>query len=233
MQGILGWIEANHELVSLLVGLGTLLVWVTYLHAFLASYRRQRTGTILITVGQGRGLDGHCLVTNMGAEPVYIFALIARVESQREVRSRAVTELEGEQWSEPSDLRLWTRQGPLNSGELRDMGSFRGMVNHVLDMDTDTEPDNDGLGRHTAGLRSVAITVIAVHGSEDLPMGAERAFDVVETGSGLRLRPRSHAARQIRSRRERRRLARLLDDPHEPDGPPSAAGCNGAGANRT
>jgi hypothetical protein len=217
MEPILEWIVANHELASLSVSLGTLLVWVTYLQVFLASYRRQRTGTILITLGQGRGLDGHCLVTNMGAEPVYILALIAHVEGPGGVRSCAITELEGEQWSEPSDLRLWTRQGPLDSGELRDMGTLQGMVEHVLDAGPGKDADNDGPGR-TAGLRSVVLQVIAVHGSEDLPMGAERAFDIVADGGAVQmLRPRTHGARQIRSRRERRRLLRLLE---EDAGPP-------------
>lgn len=210
MQGTLEWIDVHHEAASLLVAVGTLLVWVTYLHAFLASYRRQRTGTILITIGDGRGFDGHCLVTNMGAEPVYIHALIAQVEGRRGLHSRAITELEGEQWSEPSDLRLWTRQGPLGSSRLRDMGTFRSMVNHVLDAGAGTAPD-DNPERHTAGLRTVLIRVIAVHGSEDLPIGAERMFDVVEDASGATLRPRSYGTRQMRSRRERRQLARLLD----------------------
>ncbi len=212
MQPLLDWIVANHELASLLVSVGTLLVWVTYLQVFLASYRRQRTGTILITLGQGRGLDGHCLVTNMGAEPVYILALIARVQDHERVRSCAITELEGEQWSEPSDRRLWTRQGPLDSGELRDMGRLQSMVDHVFDAGAGEDADRRDSDRRVEGLRSVAIQVIAVHGSEDLLIGAERAFDVVRTASGLTLRPRTHGARQIRSRRERRRLARLLDE---------------------
>lgn len=212
MERILEWIVSNRELASLLVSLGTLLVWVTYLQVFLASYRRQRRGAILITLGQGRGLDGHCLVTNMGAEPVFILALIAQVEGDGGVRSRAVTELEGEQWSEPSDLRLWTRQGPLDSSKLRDMGALRSMVNHVLDADAGTGPGNGAPEQAVTGLRSVLIRVIAAHGSEDLPIGAERAFEVVDDGTEPTLRPRSHSTRQIRSRRERRRLVRLLEE---------------------
>lgn len=216
MERFLEWVSSNHELASLLVSGGMLLIWVTYLQVFLAGYRRQRRGAILITLGQGRGLDGHCLVTNMSAEPVYILALIAQVEGQDDVRSRAITELEGEQWSEPSDLRLWTRQGPLDSSELRDMGTLRSMLNHVLDADAVAASSEEDRERLADGLRSVVIRVIAAHGSEDLLIGAERAFDVARDGSGLTLRPRSHGTRQIRSRRERRRLSRLLDEHADP-----------------
>lgn len=212
MQPFLEWLASNHELATLIVSLCTLLVWVTYLQVFLAGYRRQRRGAILITVGQGQGLEGHCLVTNMGAEPVYILALLAQVESRDGVCIRAITELEGEQWSEPSDLRLWTRQGPLDSSELRDMGTLQSMVNHVLDVANDTESGSEASERRGAGLRSVLIRVIAMHGSEELPIGAERAFDVVGDGAGATLHPRSYGTRQIRSRRGRRQLTRLLDE---------------------
>jgi hypothetical protein len=210
MQPILEWLASNHELAALVVSLCTLLVWVTYLQVFLAGYRRQRRGAILITVGQGHGLEGRCLVTNMGAEPVYILALLAQVESRDGVCIRAITELEGEQWSEPSDLRLWTRQGPLDSSELRDMGTLQSMVNHVLDAGAGAHAGNEGPEQRAAGLRSVLIRVIALHGSEELPIGAERAFDVV--GDGATLHPRTYGTRQIRSRRGRRQLTRLLDE---------------------
>lgn len=208
MARVFDWLGAHHEALAVLVSLGTLLVWVTYLQAFLASYRRQHTGTLLITLGQGRGLEAHCLVTNMSAEPVYVLSLIARVESDACVRSRAITELEGEPWKEPSDLRLWTRQGPLDSGGLRDMGTFDDIVDHVLAAGRATGRDADG---RAIGLRRVVVQVIAVHGAEDLPVGAERAFEIVGNGPGLVLRPQSAGARQIRSRRERRQLLRLLE----------------------
>lgn len=212
MERTLEWLASNHELAALIVSLCMLLVWITYLQIFFAGFRRQRRGSILITLGQGEGLDGHCLVTNMGAEPVYILALIAQVEGDCGVRSRAITEPEGERWSEPSELHLWTRQGPLDSSELRDMGALRSMVDHVLGAGAGIEPDDRDPRRSTAGLRSVVIRVVAMHGSEDLPIGAERAFDIVQGGADPKLHPRTYGTHQIRARRERRRLTRLLDE---------------------
>src|SRR5690606_24096539 len=109
-------------------------------------------------------------------------------------QSCAITELEGEEWSEPSDLRLWTRQGPLDSGALRDMGGLQGMVDHVLAAHAGTDADSKHTGHNTAALRSVVIQVIAMHGGEDLPIGAERTFDVLAGGTGPALRPRTHGA---------------------------------------
>ncbi len=209
---MIDWIVANHELASLIISAGTLVVWVSYLQVFLASYRRQRRGAILITLGQQRGPDAHCLVTNMGAEPVYIVALIVQVEDADGTRSRSITEPEDESWSEPSDLRLWTRQGPLDSGDLRDMGSIKGIVEHVQGLPPGPEPPATRPAGHLAGLRSVHIQVIAVRGGDDLPVGAERTFEVVDSRDGPTLRSRSTGARQIRSRRERRQLVQLLQD---------------------
>lgn len=92
------------------------------------------------------------------------------------------------------------------------MGTFGSIIDHVLGTVQDTDADTNASGRRAAGARRVVIQVIAVHGAEDLPLGAERAFDVVGAGSGSTLRPLTLGARQIRSRRERRRLSRLLED---------------------
>lgn len=202
------WILEHRELISLLVTVGTLVVWVVYLQVFLASYRRQRKPTILINLGQGRGLDAHCLVTNMSAEAIYIHALIARIEGPDGTLACSITELDNETWSDPSEIRLWTRQGPLKAGHVRDMGSVQAIIDHVMESAPKGGPSLDlGDGRH-----SLELKVIAVHGSEDLLAGARRTFDIIQHEDRPALRPRSYGATQIRSRRERRQMERSLAD---------------------
>ncbi|MCE7032922.1 hypothetical protein LY625_09910 [Lysobacter sp. GX 14042] len=208
----MSWLIEHRQLITLLVNVGMLVVWITYLQVFLAGFRRQRKPTILINVGQNRGLDAHCLVTNMSAEPIYIHALVAILEGPGGVVTCPVTELDGEDWSGPSDLRLWTRQGPLASAQIRDMGTMKAIIDHARKTISNEEGDPQAI----AELRTLEIQVIAVYGSEDLPVAARRRFDLVRGDDGEpALRPQTYAARQIRSRRERRQIARTLAD-----GPP-------------
>lgn len=202
------WILEHRELISLLVTVGTLVVWIVYLQVFLASYRRQRKPTILINLGQGRGLDAHCLVTNMSAEAIYIHALIARIEGPEDMLVCSITELDNESWSDPTELRLWTRQGPLKAGNVRDMGSVQAIIDHVME----SAPEGGSSLEPGAGRHALELKVVAVHGSEDLLVGAKRAFDIILHDGGLALRPCSYGATQIRSRRERRQMERSLAD---------------------
>lgn len=200
------WITEHRELISLFINIGMLVVWITYLQVFLAGFRRQRKATILVTVGQGSGLDAHCLVTNMSAEPIYIHALVATLEGPDGAMTCPITELDGEEWAEPSELRLWTRQGPLESGHIRDMGTMQTIIDHVCK----AQQSAQGPALPVGEARALEIQVVAVYGSEDLPVAAKRRFDIVHGNGTPAVRPLSYGARQIRSRRERKRLARAL-----------------------
>src|SRR5690606_13490984 len=81
---------------------------------------------------------------------------------------------------DPSETRLWTRQGPLKAGHVRDMGSVQAIIDHVMESAPKGGPSLDlGDGRH-----SLELKVIAVHGSEDLLAGARRTFDVIQHERG-------------------------------------------------
>lgn len=204
----MGWLRAHHEIIALFISAATLIVWIAYLQVFLASYLRQRKAAILITTGQGRGPDAHCLVTNMSAGPVYIHALVATLEGPGGRRACPITELDGEEREAPSELQLWTRQGPLESGDIRDMGSMRALIDHAL---AAREPGEPRLQPGT-DLRTLEIRVLALHGSDGLPVAARRRFDLGREGGTLTINPQGYAAEQIRSRHERKRLARELSD---------------------
>lgn len=194
------WIASNHQVISALVNIAMLFVWIAYLQVFVSSYRRQKRSNILINRGAGSGLEARCLISNMSAEAIYIESLIVSVETTDGQWSRPVTELlEGR-----SDLELATRQGPLQAGQLIDVGSFQSLIQPVLQSGT-------GLGGAAASsgldnLVAFEIKVIAVHGSEDLLSGAARRFDVIRRQDRLLLKGHAVATHQIRSRRERKRL---------------------------
>ncbi|WP_218014232.1 hypothetical protein, partial [Rubellimicrobium roseum] len=123
--------------------------------------------------------------------------------------SHAVTEIEDlEEWKGPTDLNLWTRQGPLNPGSVRDMGTFRGMLGHALRAKQDPS-DRSAMHASVPGVASieqVRVTVIAHYGPEDLLIAAEQGYTFQHRGDLTRLTPLTVTTRQIRSRRERERI---------------------------
>jgi hypothetical protein len=202
------WLVNNRELLSLLANLGMLVVWITYLQVFISSYRRQNKPKILINLGGGRELDSRCLVSNMSADPIYVQSIIARLHTADREIACPVTELDGvEDWEEPSDLRLWSRQGPLHAGHMRDMGSLRSILNHVLR----SKLSDEDASAVEADLVSFELQVAAVYGSEDLLVGAKRQFEVERKDDQVCVQPVTVDAQQIRSRRERKEISRLLE----------------------
>lgn len=204
------WITAHEKTINTLVNLGMLIVWISYLHVFISSYRRQNRANILINRGAGAGLNGRCLVSNMSADAIYVESIVATLETIDGDMTCPITELIGqEEKNVLPDLKLDTRQGPLLAGHVRDIGTFHSLIAHVLQH----EDSHRNAIEHfiQQSLRAVQITVVAVYGSEDLLVGARRRFEIVRTGGDLGLKACTVSAEQIRSRRERKAINTLLE----------------------
>lgn len=191
------WIADNHQIISVLVNIAMLLVWIAYLQVFVSSYRRQKRSNILINRGAGAGLEARCLISNMSAEAIYIESLIATVATSDGHWSYPVTELlEGR-----SDLDLKTRQGPVQSGQVVDIGAFKTLIEPGLHKFAGLQG-----AEHLAIVTAFELKVIAVHGSEDLLTGAIRRFDLIRKQDQLLLKGHVVGTYQIRSRKEREQL---------------------------
>lgn len=200
---MLEWIKANSQMLNAWLNLGMLIVWIAYLQIFILNYRRQRRANILINVGGGTGWDTKCLVSNMSSEAIYVQGILVEAEGRHGRSACFVTELDDvEAWERPTDLNLWTRQGPLGSGEVRDMGAVRLLLEHVLQRGQ----LGDGAPRRLEDIAEMTVTVCAVYTSEDLLVGARRRFQLDGGGGDAKLRPATIGTRQIHSRRQRRRL---------------------------
>ncbi|HEX2528553.1 MAG TPA: hypothetical protein VHL31_19940 [Geminicoccus sp.] len=187
-------------MISTATNVAMLFVWIAYLQVFVSSFRRQKRSKILINRGAGSGLEARCLISNMSAEAIYIESLIASVETKEGRWSWPVTDMQEGR----SDLKLATRQGPVQAGQFIDIGSFRSLVEPVLQKHAERR---DGVAPGDVDdLIAFEIKVIAVHGSEDLLAGAIRRFDVRRGESQLLLSGTMVGTRQIRSRIERRKL---------------------------
>jgi hypothetical protein len=205
---MLDWISRNHQIVSIAINFAMLLVWLAYLQVFVSSYRRQSRAHILVTMGSGSALSSRCLVGNMSAAAIYVHSIVLDLELADRRVICAVTEPDDvEDWQQPSELGLWTRQGPLQPGAVRDMGAFDAMLGHALRSESGCDaPDPAARG----SLRRFSVRIIASYASEDLPVAAERSFEVVRSDALIRLRPTAGQERQIRSRRQRRRIGEEL-----------------------
>ncbi|MBB4003187.1 hypothetical protein [Aurantimonas endophytica] len=203
------WIKSNHEMISIAISGAMLIVWIGYLQILVRSYVRQTRPKILINRGGGATLDAPCLVSNMSSDAIYVQSIIVVLETADERRMCPVTELDGiEEWEEPTDLNLRTRQGPLDAGKVRNMGTFRGIIEHALRASSQTpELGTDQWER----LKRFDVRVIATYGSEDLPVGANRWFKLSWEGGNATMRPETADTVQIRSHRERRKIAKMLN----------------------
>ncbi|YCI06659.1 hypothetical protein M1D34_26790 (plasmid) [Ensifer sp. D2-11] len=201
------WIEDHRELITALTGLGTLAVWVIYLQVFVSNYRRQLRATLLITRGAGSGLDARCFLSNMSSGPVHVASVLVKLETPAGSLICPVTDMLHPEGEAPAEPRQRTRQGPLGSGEIRDLGSFGTLMRHALHAKSERPVANEW---HTE-VRSIMVEIVGHYGSEDLPIGARRVFVVLENAGGPVIRGRELQTEQIRNRRDRRRLVADLE----------------------
>jgi hypothetical protein len=212
---MLNWLSENSNVVNVVLNVAMLLVWIAYLQVFVSSYRRQRQANILISVGGGSGLDTRCLISNLSQGAIYIRSLLLDLTTAQGTFSHSVTEIEDlEEWKGPTDLNLWTRQGPLNPGSVRDMGTFRSMLDHAIR--AGQGPARQAVIPSPDAIEEVRVTVIAHYGPEDLLVAAEQSYTLTPRNGSTWLRPQTVTPRQIRSRGERKRLrARLEQEVNE------------------
>lgn len=198
------WFAANTSVFNLLVNLGMLLVWGIYLDLILRSHRRARRFKILISIGGRDGLGARCLITNLSAEPVYVVRVWATVTTGEDRWSSAVTEYGALGEDTPLNPERMTRQGPLLTGHWRDIGSLFELFDRARGVRGEREPMDQLDTRHLPS--EVELTVAALYGSGDIPVGARRRFTVTADEDVWRVEPATPDTEQIRDRRSRRQL---------------------------
>ncbi|MBO0906227.1 hypothetical protein [Jiella sonneratiae] len=206
---MLEWISDNSALINVVANLGMLAIWAFYLQMLWSGFQRERRPRLLITRGLRGSLDARCLVTNMSRDTVFIRSIIVSLETRAGRLRYPVTDIEEiDNSGSGAGVRQQTRQGPIASGEMRDLGSFSAIVTHVLDYEGPDDPP--GPHNHWDGLEGFTVHVIGVYGPDDVSIGARRSYDVVRRNGEACLRPRTVDAIQIRSSKERREIDEML-----------------------
>lgn len=200
------WVIDNSDGLSVVVSLVTMLVWVAYFQILYAGFKRQRRTRILINRGAGQTTQSRCLISNMGAEPLYVMSIIATLEKGDQRVTSAITDLDSTEVDETSPSREATNQGPLLSGDFMDVGRFSDLMARCARTagidDADVERRFDAF----------EILVIGAYGADDLSVGASRRFVMRGSGTKRDVDTQRISTVQLRSRRARRRLEQYLND---------------------
>ncbi len=203
------WLKDNHGVVSALSGILTLVIWTLYFHLLYSNYRRLRRPRILINRGAGHTVEARCIVANMSAEAIYIEAVLISLgggNDEDEPMVCSLSELDTARAKDDEDPRRGWLQGPLQSGELIDIGTYQDLI------DKAAGGPGDGEASHSPqrDRSQLTITIAATYLSQDGLVAAEREFELDRAVTPTRLRPRATYARQIRSASARRSIERLM-----------------------
>lgn len=202
MQAIWNFLTEHYGVVSALASLSTLGVWVLYLQLFYSSYRHQLEPKILITRGGGHSFKSRCMLSNMSPESVFIQAILIRLVTDETELTCSLSEIDRGS-SEKRDPRSEFFQGPLSSGEYLELGSFEELV-LAATCNCDGEA---ALG----DVKEFTVTAVGTYPWHDRMAAAERSFTLCRHNDRTLLQADRHTARQIRSRRELKRIGRLLE----------------------
>ncbi|WP_338608762.1 hypothetical protein V6617_02080 [Pelagibacterium nitratireducens] len=203
---MLQWFVEYSDAINAASGVAMLFVWMAYLQVFLRSYSRQVRPKIVINRAGGSALDAHCFVSNMSSEAMYLESVIVTVRSGEQVATHTVTDivpLDGDK--SPVDPRERTHQGPLRPGEYTSVGTFDEILDKVIRQSEDPQIFSES--RDPVVLE---VMIIADYSSEDLLVGAKRRFKAEWRGETWYLGAESAETRQIRSRRERRKIRDIV-----------------------
>lgn len=197
------WLEENHGILSALSSLAMLGVWVLYLQLFYSSYRHQIRPKILITRGGGHTAAARCILTNMSPEIIFVQAVLLRLSFPDGEETYSLSELDRAGFA-PSDRRSELVQGPLRSGDFLDLGSFDELLSALL--------GEDDARDKLAAASSLTILVVGSYTWHDRLAAAERTFNLDRNKADeIVLLPARMTSRQIRTRAERRAIARMVE----------------------
>lgn len=197
------WISQHSATLGVLISLGSTVVWLLYFQLFYISYSRQRRTQILINRAGPLGKE-RCLVSNMGAEPLYVVSILAVLRDSSVELHAPITDLDATEIEHPKHAKEATNQGPLKPGEYMDIGQFSDLMARC--MRSVNKPEDMSVSKFD----ELQVLVIGAFGSDDLFVGAKRSFRLATVDGEANVTPTDISTAQLRSRRERRGLESYL-----------------------
>ncbi|WGT50416.1 hypothetical protein [Thioclava nitratireducens] len=172
----------------------------------LQNFRRERRSKLLLTRVAGGNERGHLMLGNMGAEPIFVKALLADLEVDGKTYHSIASDTGGfAPFSEAEPAQ--SIKGPLKTAEYRDLGQISDLVSVALDF-ADIPGD---AGR----VQSVVFTVLAESSRDKMLIAGRLCFDVYHAGGRQRYLPQCLSTLQLRSFQKRRELSTRLREVSE------------------
>ena len=194
------WLNDNAQAISAVASICTLFVWVFYAQLLYNGYVRQRRPRLIINRGKGIGMEAICLISNMSSEAIYVQHLVAVLHTSKRSYLLDVVEYQ-QRGNEQEEASYRTHQGPLASGDYLHIQSFREIVNQIKEY---WKIEDEVLNEQNMQLE---IRVIAIYGSEDMPTGALRTFNLdLSASPNQQLIPTSVDTDRLSSHRQRKRV---------------------------
>lgn len=199
---------AQHsDVISVIVNMILTVVWIVYLNLFFISHRRQKSPMILISRGAGTGPEARLFISNMGAEPIYVSALIADCFSDDDQITAFITENDHISGDELGSPEAATNEGPLGSGDYLDAGSFESLMNRI-----ERHSDHPMKARD---VERITITVVASTGYSALISAASSTYTILRSEQATVFHPEHISTVQHKNRRARRKIRRRLEQQSE------------------
>lgn len=197
------FIRAHHQALSTSASLFTAAIWLVYLNLFYASMRRSRRPEILLSRSAGSGCGARLFIANMGAEPIYVTAIIADYEAGGERGTAYITRNDIIRSEDLETPRAATNEGPLGSGDYLDAGSFADLMTRI-EMHGNNQVASETIERLT-------LTVAAETGYSGTTSAGSKAYNVIREGDEVVFHPEKITTQQLRGWIARRRLHKRLE----------------------
>lgn len=200
------FIEQNHGAINAIASVLTLAIWALYFQLLLNNYRHRTRPKININRGGGRTSAARCVISNMSAEAVYVEAIILTLGDGERRSVCQLSELEVS-LSMDSDPRSQIFQGPLDSGEFIDIGTFDTLIERARS----SFDEREALRKDTESLQ---VMVVGNYTADDGLIAAERSYQLPVRNERRLLVSTTVSTRQVRSWWERRKIEKYMLDWH-------------------
>lgn len=199
------WLTDHSGALSALVNFLMAGIWLAYLQLFLISFHRSNRAVVHIGMADESGGDARCIVSNMGANVVYVIAVLVDFDREEGAMSAIVTDRVEQDAPDADDYRQRTNQGPLAGGDSIDIGTFRKLAERV----SRNTGDDVSLDACTA----ITVTVAIAAQQAQAVRGGYKRFDMERDKDGqLRFISQDLLTRQIKGRGQRKKLEAMIAD---------------------
>jgi hypothetical protein len=181
------WLSAHSQSISAITSILTLFVWFFYAQILYRNFARTRRPRIIINRGHGNDLSALCLISNMSSEPIFLEHIIVTLHTSKGSLTNDMIDCEADHQQDGPDSEdssqaeseegregMRSSQGPMLPGSFSHVGTFDAILRRLCSLH-DVALERDRPADDTV-FHFLDIRVVAIYGSEDHPIGAERRF---------------------------------------------------------